>query len=278
MPLTEMKEDEVFPADEEIATSGETEEAPESATEEDATVATVATEEETEDYGKRVQKRIDQLTARWKIEQQEKANLQARLTRLEEERAQERAREGDQTHEVKLAEVKRRLKEASELNDADAQQAAIADLTAIQVERRVQEELARRAPVATQNPTLPSAELEWQKRNAWYGKPQTLHETQLAQGVYRVLVAEGYDPADTDLYQELDARLAVAAPTLAKATQSQRKGTIPVASGSRGVGASMAPTPGKLTKADLASMQRYGFDPNSAKDRKTWLNRNSLSR
>ena len=197
-----------------------------------------ASEGEMEDYGKKVQSRIDKLTKRAReAERREQAATQyAKNVYAENQTLQQKAETLDDGYvnqyetrvNAELEAVKKQLRTAIETGDMDKQveaNQALASLT-MQAERvkstqdkkerlkKQREEEGEREPqqyqqqyVAPQMPPPaadPKAE-SWAEKNEWFGKDEPMTLTSFS--IHRNLVEEGFDPQSDSYYSEVDIRM-----------------------------------------------------------------------
>ena len=201
-------------------------------------VEQTASSDEMEDYGKKVQSRIDKLTKRLReTERREQAAIEfAQGVQGEAEQLRHRAgsldrgyiAEYEQRVKAETEDTKAKLKVAMDNGDADAVIAAQQDLARLAVEAErakatvmQRERMARAAqsPAAQQYqqqqmaqqqarqappPPDPQAE-DWAEKNEWFGKDEPM--TLTAFSIHRNLVEEGVDPSSKTYYNELDKRL-----------------------------------------------------------------------
>jgi len=205
---------------------------------EEVVVEQTASSDEMEDYGRKVQSRIDKLTKRVReSERREQAAIQyAQGVQGEAEQLRHRAgsldrgyiAEYEQRVKAETEDTKAKLKVAMDNGDADAVIAAQQDLARLAVEAErakatiiQRERMARAAqsPAAQQYqqqqmaqqqvqqqtpPPDPQAE-DWAEKNEWFGKDEPM--TLTAFSIHRNLVEEGVDPSSKTYYNELDKRL-----------------------------------------------------------------------
>jgi len=197
-----------------------------------------ASKEDMEDYGKKVQSRIDKLTKRAReAERREQAATQyAKNVYAENQTLQQKAETLDDGYvnqyetrvNAELEAVKKQLRTAIETGDMDKQveaNQALASLT-MQAERvkstqdkkerlkKQREEEGEREPqqyqqqyVAPQMPPPaadPKAE-SWAEKNEWFGKDEPMTLTSFS--IHRNLVEEGFDPQSDSYYSEVDIRM-----------------------------------------------------------------------
>ena len=199
-----------------------------------------ASEGEMEDYGKKVQSRIDKLTKRVReSERREQAAIQyAQGVQADAQKMRQKARNLDTGYvnefasraESETEEAKKALKAAVELGDSDAQVDAQQKLARLAIEservkstqaqrERLKKEMAARGvdpnqprmpqPQQYQQPAPPpppdpKAE-SWADKNKWFGEDEPMTLTSFS--IHRKLVEEGYDPSSDDYYNQIDIRM-----------------------------------------------------------------------
>ena len=194
---------------------------------------------EMEDYGKKVQSRIDKLTKRLReSERREQAaiqyaqGVQADSAQVRQQAAQVNsgymAEFGDRVAS-QMAEAKKELKEAMDLGDTEKQVEVQAQISRLaleeervashkaQRERLAQEMQARgvdpRQPQMPQyQPPRPQAPpppdpkaVEWAESNKWFGEDEPMTLTSFS--IHRKLMEEGFDPQSDSYYNEVDKRM-----------------------------------------------------------------------
>jgi hypothetical protein len=199
-----------------------------------------ASEGEMEDYGKKVQSRIDKLTKRVReSERREQAAIEyAQGVQHDAQKMRQKARNLDTGYvtefasrvEAETEEAKKALKAAVELGDSDAQVDAQQKLARLAIEservkstqaqrERLKKEMAARGvnpnqpqmpnPQQYQQPAPPpppdpKAEA-WADKNKWFGEDEPMTLTSFS--IHRKLVEEGYDPSSDDYYNQIDMRM-----------------------------------------------------------------------
>jgi len=196
-----------------------------------------ASKEDMEDYGKKVQSRIDKLTKKVReAERREKAATDyAKNVYQENQSLQQKADTLDDGYvaqyetrvNAELEAVKKQLKQAVETGDIDAQVAAnqsLASLT-MQAERvkstqqkkdrlkKQREEQGEQQPQYQQQyvqPQMPPPAADpkaesWAEKNEWFGKDEPMTLTSFS--IHRNLVEEGFDPQSDSYYNEVDKRM-----------------------------------------------------------------------
>ena len=202
---------------------------------------TTASEGEMEDYGKKVQSRIDKLTKRVReSERREQAAIQyAQGVQQDAQKMRQKARNLDTGYvtefasrvEAETEEAKKALKAAVELGDSDAQVDAQQKLARLAIEservkstqaqrERLKKEMEARGvnpnqpqmpnpqqmqpQAAPPPPPDPKAEA-WAEKNKWFGEDEPMTLTSFS--IHRKLVEEGYNPSSDDYYNQIDVRM-----------------------------------------------------------------------
>ena len=227
-----------------------------------------ASETEVEDYGKKVQSRIDKLTKRLReSERREAAAIEyAQGVQGDAARIQSKARRLDAGYvgefatrvEAETNEAKKALKAAVELGDSDAQVEAQQKLARLAIEservkstqaqrERLKKEMVARGvnpnqPQMPQQPQYPQqpppppppdpkAE-SWAEKNKWFGEDEPMTLTSFS--IHRKIVEEGFDPSSDDYYNEIDKRMKETFPHKFASDGGMVSPTQTVASASRG--------------------------------------------
>ena len=193
-----------------------------------------------DDYGKKVQSRIDKLTKRLReSERREQAAIEyAQGVQSDAQKMRHKAKNLDTGYinefagrvEAETAEAKKALKAAVELGDSDAQVEAQQKLARLAIEservkstqaqrERLKKEMEARGvnpnqpqmpnPQQYQQPAPPpppdpKAE-EWAEKNKWFGSDEPMTLTSFS--IHRKLMEEGFDPASDMYYNEIDKRM-----------------------------------------------------------------------
>ena len=212
---------------------------------EDQSVVTeeTASSDEMDDYGKKVQSRIDKLTKRLReSERREQAAIQyAQGVQADSAQVKQRAAQvnsgymaefGDRVAS-QIAEAKKEMKEAMDLGDTEKQVEAQAKLSRLAVEeervashKAQRERLAKemqargvdpRQPQMPQQPYPPQQRAqqpppppdpkaeEWAEKNEWFGEDEPMTLTSFS--IHRKLMEEGFDPRSDSYYSEVDKRM-----------------------------------------------------------------------
>jgi len=233
------------------------------------------------DVSESVKKRIDKLTRKFReAERREKAaldfakGLQKKYddTQTKYDSTDEKyLKEFDARVDAQREQVKRKLKEAIEANDADAIMNANDELTQLTVEkekarikmadreaRLKQLEEQKNAPkeeptqeqVAQQEPS-PRAK-DWASKNAWFGNDKIM--TNAAMTVHEDLVGMGVDVESDEYYNEIDKRMKDNFPHRFASTE-QRRPVQKVASAGR---TQQGRRSVRLTKSQVAIAKKLG--------------------
>ena len=195
---------------------------------------------EVEDYGKKVQSRIDKLTKRAReAERREQAAVQyAQGVQRDAQEIKNRAQQVDSGYvaeygdrvEAQITQAKRDLKEAMDLGDTEKQVDAQTKISRLAIEEeraashkaqreRLRQEMQQRGidpnrpqmpqqpqyqPRPTPKPPDPKAE-EWANKNEWFGQDEPMTLTSFS--IHRKLVEEGFDTTSDSYYNEIDKRM-----------------------------------------------------------------------
>jgi len=194
-----------------------------------------ASESEVEDYGRKVQSRIDKLTKKVReAERREQAALQyAQGVQGESQRIRNQAQALDHGYTTEfgdrvasqIGEAKKALKEAMDLGDIDKQVEAQSRLSRLAIEnerfeatkaKREQEaKMAKNrprtpppgySPPQMPPPPTPDPKAEdWAEKNDWFGKDEPMTLTSFS--IHRKLVEKGLDPTSDEYYTEIDKQM-----------------------------------------------------------------------
>ena len=198
-----------------------------------------ASEGEMEDYGKKVQSRIDKLTKKAReAERREQAAVEyARGVQQEADSMRQKAQALDTGYvtefgdrvDAQITQAKKELKDAMDLGDVEKQvdiQAKLGRL-AIEEERaashkaqreRLRQEMEARG-VNPNQPRMPQQQPrqpapparpdpkaeEWADKNTWFGEDEPMTLTSFS--IHRKLMEEGFDPTSDMYYNEIDKRM-----------------------------------------------------------------------
>ena len=246
-----------------------------------------ASSDEMDDYGKKVQSRIDKLTKRLReTERREQAaiqyaqGVQADASKIKQQADQINsgymAEFGDRVAS-QMAEAKKALKEAMDLGDTEKQvevQAKISRLALeeervasqkAQRERLAQEMQARGVdpnqpqmpayqPPKPQTPPPPDPKaVEWAENNKWFGEDEPMTLTSFS--IHRKLMEEGFDPNSDSYYNEVDKRMK---DTFPHKFEKQVSPTQAVASANRGAQPARRKGTVRLTPSQVAIAKKLG--------------------
>jgi hypothetical protein len=227
--------------DVEIPEAKETEVVSQPQQEQEVVVEESASQGEMDDYGKKVQSRIDKLTKKLReSERREQAAIEfAQGLQSEQTKLQQRAKLLDTGYvnefasrvEAQTAEAKKQLKDAMDTGDIDAQVEAQQKIARLAVDadrakksldqrERLKKEMEARGvdpnqpqmPQQTQQPAQqqpaappdPKAEA-WAEKNEWFGTDEPMTLTSFS--IHRKLVEEGFDTKSDEYYSEIDKRM-----------------------------------------------------------------------
>ena len=198
-----------------------------------------ASSEEMDDYGHKVQSRIDKLTKRLReAERREQAAVQyAQGVQKEAQTQAARSNQIDTGYvtefadrvEAQMAQAKNELKQAMDLGDVDKQVEAQAKLSRLSIEEeraashkaqreRLQQEMQARG-VDPNQPQMPQQmprqappprepdpkATDWAEKNTWFGSDEPMTLTSFS--IHRKLMEEGFDPQSDSYYSEVDKRM-----------------------------------------------------------------------
>ena len=246
-----------------------------------------ASSDEMDDYGKKVQSRIDKLTKRLReTERREQAaiqyaqGVQADASKIKQQADQINsgymAEFGDRVAS-QMAEAKKALKEAMDLGDTEKQveiQAQISRLALeeervasqkAQRERLAQEMQARGVdpnqpqmpayqPPKPQTPPPPDPKaVEWAENNKWFGEDEPMTLTSFS--IHRKLMEEGFDPQSDSYYNEVDKRMK---DTFPHKFEKQVSPTQAFASANRGAQPARRKGTVRLTPSQVAIAKKLG--------------------
>ena len=227
--------------DVEIPEAKETEVVSQPQEEQEVVVEESASQGEMDDYGKKVQSRIDKLTKKLReSERREQAAIEfAQGLQSEQTKLQQKAKLLDTGYvnefasrvEAQTAEAKKQLKDAMDVGDIDAQVEAQQKIARLAVDadrakksldqrERLKKEMEARGvdpnqpqmPQQAQQPAQqqpaappdPKAEA-WAEKNEWFGTDEPMTLTSFS--IHRKLVEEGFDTKSDEYYSEIDKRM-----------------------------------------------------------------------
>lgn len=247
-------------------------------------------EHDDEDYGERVRKRINKEVSKRKALAEERDRLAAERERIQRERDEAMSRlakyeeRQDEDLKSKVDDIKARRDKALDEGDLAEYNKLNDELLDARIELR---DRSTRRPAPKQeeerdtgHQQIPKASSEWVQSNRDWLMADPANQ-ELAKSIEQKLVRKhgGYT---NELYRELSKRLAAVSDDyvyddVEEDTEepAPRGNTAGVPRDSYDDAPSSKRSGGKLTRADLAAMAKFGFDPNSPKDRKAWISRNA---
>ena len=199
-----------------------------------------ASSEEMDDYGHKVQSRIDKLTKRLReAERREQAAVQyAQGVQKEAQTQAARSNQIDTGYvtefadrvEAQMTQAKNELKQAMDLGDVDKQVEAQAKISRLSIEEeraashkaqreRLQQEMQAQG-VDPNQPQMPQQPMprqpapprqpdpkaqKWAEKNEWFGTDEPMTLTSFS--IHRKLMEEGFDPQSDSYYSEVDKRM-----------------------------------------------------------------------
>ena len=249
-----------------------------------------ASEGEMEDYGKKVQSRIDKLTKKLReAERREQAAVEfAQGVQTKQTELEKRARQLDTGYvnefatrvESQTTEAKKQLKDAMDLGDIDAQVEAQQKLARLAVDsdrakrsidqrERLKKEMEARGvdpnqpqmprqiqqpPPQAARPAPPDPKAEaWAEKNDWFGSDEPMTLTSFS--IHRKLMEEGFDTASDDYYKEIDIRMR---DTFPHKFEQQVSPTQTVASANRSAPVARRKGTVRLTPSQVAIAKKLG--------------------
>ena len=246
-----------------------------------------ASSDEMDDYGQKVQSRIDKLTKRLReTERREQAAIQyAQGVQSESQQIKQRANALDSGYvaefgdrvDAQMTEAKNELKQAMDLGDVDKQVEVQAKLSRLAIEQeraashraqreRLAEEMKARGVDPNQPqmprqmprqpapppPPDPKAQ-DWAEKNTWFGEDEPMTLTSFS--IHRKLMEEGFDPSSDMYYNEVDKRMK---DTFPHKFDKQVSPTQSVASANRGGPIARRKGTVRLTPSQVAISKKLG--------------------
>ena len=199
-----------------------------------------ASSDEMDDYGNKVQSRIDKLTKRLReAERREQAAVQyAQGVQKEAQTQAIRSNQLDTGYvtefadrvEAQMTQAKNELKQAMDLGDVDKQVEAQAKISRLSIEEeraashkaqreRLQQEMQAQG-IDPNQPQMPQQPMprqpalprqpdpkakDWAEKNEWFGTDEPMTLTSFS--IHRKLMEEGFDPQSDSYYSEVDKRM-----------------------------------------------------------------------
>ena len=247
-----------------------------------------ASSDEMDDYGQKVQSRIDKLTKRLReSERREQAAIQfAQGVQSESQQIRQRANALDSGYvaefgdrvDAQMTEAKNELKQAMDLGDVDKQVEVQAKLSRLAIEQeraashkaqreRLAEEMKARG-VDPNQPQMPQQQVprqpapppppdpkaqSWAEKNEWFGSDEPMTLTSFS--IHRKLMEEGFDPSSDMYYNEVDKRMR---DTFPHKFDKQVSPTQSVASANRGGTVARRKGSVRLTPSQVAIAKKLG--------------------
>jgi hypothetical protein len=241
-----------------------------------------------DDYGQKVQSRIDKLTKRLReSERREQAAIQfAQGVQSESQQIRQRANALDSGYvaefgdrvDAQMTEAKNELKQAMDLGDVDKQVEVQAKLSRLAIEQeraashkaqreRLAEEMKARG-VDPNQPQMPQQQMprqsapppppdpkaqSWAEKNEWFGADEPMTLTSFS--IHRKLMEEGFDPSSDMYYNEVDKRMR---DTFPHKFDKQVSPTQSVASANRGGTVARRKGSVRLTPSQVAIAKKLG--------------------
>lgn len=255
------------------------------------------TDDDEEPYGKRVKRRIDKLTAKMRQYEQETNHWKERVAELESKTKAKEMAEFQYQAEWSASELTKQIEHAraakkAAIEEGDVDKQIKADENILELREQLAEkrrlataakeqatqfketqDAAPKAPDTTIPEDLPSGTKQWLRANPWFLKNSDPRAVEFARALDAALQEEGYSPDEPGMYAELDKRLGVLVPRLAKAVKPPPKPRV-AGSSMDGQRADSSVKPSrKLTSEDLAKMRRANLNPDKPEHRKAWLRR-----
>jgi len=248
-----------------------------------------ASSEEMDDYGQKVQTRIDKLTKRLReAERREQAAVQyAQGVQREAQQQAARSNQIDTGYvtefadrvEAQMTQAKNELKQAMDLGDVDKQVEAQAKISRLSIEEeraashkaqreRLQQEMQAQG-VDPNQPQMPQQPMprqpmpprqpdpkaqKWAEKNEWFGTDEPMTLTSFS--IHRKLMEEGFDAQSDSYYNEVDKRMRETFPH--KFEQQQVSPTQTVASANRGAPVKARKGTVRLTPSQVAIAKKLG--------------------
>ena len=199
-----------------------------------------ASSEEMDDYGQKVQTRIDKLTKKLReAERREQAAVQyAQGVQKEAQQQAARSNQIDTGYvtefadrvEAQMTQAKNELKQAMDLGDVDKQVEAQAKISRLSIEEeraashkaqreRLQQEMQAQG-IDPNQPQMPQQPMprqpapprqpdpkaqKWAEKNEWFGTDEPMTLTSFS--IHRKLMEEGFDAQSDSYYNEVDKRM-----------------------------------------------------------------------
>ena len=220
-----------------------------------------------EDYGEKVQKRISKEVQKRKVledqlyDQEQRLNDQEqRLSEYDQRFANEEQQQADDNLK-KLADKRQEMQEIGEFDQKVEDEyfdAKVDEKLNARQQKEWEYQQAQQEYNKRQQPQIPPAQQEWLKNNEWYGSDPEKKER--ANGIFKEMIDEGFNTNHPAMYKAFDERL-----------NSERE--TPPLNGQSNASRQTRSKKRGLSEADLDNMGNFGFNRNSAEDRKSYLER-----
>lgn len=246
--------------------------------------STSETDDDELSYGKRVQKRINQLTKKTRELEGQTQYYREKFEELENRakawESNAAAKELSQSETQLQSEIdtaratKRRAIEEGDIDEQIKADELLLDLREQLAEKRRKAESMRQSDVIeTERPriqasppvqdplaNLPEGTQQWLQTNTWFMAGEDPRAAEIARALDVELQEEGYSPDDPEMYAELDKRLSAVVPRRAKAQATSRT------AGNQSPSATTSATPDKRQpRSPVAASSADGQGPASAK-------------
>lgn len=225
-----------------------------------------------EEYGQKVQKRINKEVAKRKrleAEYQAKvAAMEQRLTEVEQRFHAEASQRWQQEQEATLRNLRDRRQAAMDEGDMETYHRLDDEYLDARIKARQTGNSPAQPVVQTHSAQkVPQTMQVWMQANlGWFnGEARNAPKVSVANALFDVLVAEGFDQADPGLYAELDKRLQAAG-----VKERRARPTATTTAPTPYAGASADRARG-FSEQDAAIMRKYGLNPNDPKQRAGYI-------
>ena len=221
-----------------------------------------------ENFGRKVEKRINKMHAKHQIElSAQNARIQAleaELAEARQQRQQEAQQKSETDYTTKSEELKARKIDA--LDRADHEEVARIDEEIFELKLQARQPATQQQPKQTEfrqeapapvADTRPQALLDWEAENKWVYDPRYADRKERTNTILKSLYEQGYTADDPDTWEELNRKLVRVKPP---APAGVDRGSV-ILNDSQDVGA------GKLTRADIQTMIGLGLDPDDVNHR-----------
>jgi hypothetical protein len=221
-----------------------------------------------ENFGRKVEKRINKMHAKHQIELAAQNSriqaLEAELAEARQQRQQEAQQKSETDYATKSEELKARKIDA--LDRADHEEVARIDEEIFELKLQARQPATQQQPKQTDfrqeapapvADTRPQALLDWEADNQWVYDPKHADRKARTNTILKTLYDQGYTADDPDTWDELNRRLVrVKPPAPAGVDRGSVVFNDPQEAGS-----------GKLTRADIQTMIGLGLDPDDVNHR-----------